>query len=52
MSYVYNYTITSNTALYILGTIPVELGACQELEFLSLAGNKLQGNDHYCCYYS
>jgi hypothetical protein len=27
-----------------IGTIPVEIGACQELEFLSISGNKLQGN--------
>jgi hypothetical protein len=27
-----------------MGIIPVELGACKELEFLSLASNKLQGN--------
>eukprot|EP00953_Heterococcus_sp_UTEX-ZZ885_P013905 7935-Heterococcus_DN1.PRE.1 len=36
-------TVITRTMHQLAGTIPVELGACQELELLSLAGNKLQG---------
>jgi hypothetical protein len=31
----------------IIGTIPAELGACKELDFLSLASNKLEGTDNH-----